>query len=165
MPRSRVIALHGSRDAHTFRFERAFKAIIGAHPAETWAVALCVARRVCETSMGVSLSPPPPPPRAARSYDVRMVGDFAERLNNSLHNLPTVQSIIISNGALHRPARAGRAGEVDEHATRTIVSDCPPWVKWLTFDNALSPDALREVALLLQVPPRGAGGESGSCFI
>lgn len=58
-----------------------------------------------------------------------------------------------------------------DNALASIIIDLPPWVNWLTFDNAVTAEGLRYIVLLLQQGWKGirrrpvvseAGGSGGA---
>lgn len=77
---------------------------------------------------------------------------FAEQFVETLHRWPAVQGLSFAN--------RGRRHRMDS-AFATIVGDFPPWMKWLTFDNALSVEVVPVVALLLRRRLRGHGDTAG----
>lgn len=51
-----------------------------------------------------------------------------------------------------------------DNAIASIIVDLPPWMNWLTFDNAVTAEGLRYVVLLLQQGWRGHQRRSSPAF-
>ena len=84
---------------------------------------------------------------ALRFHDCVFSGMFFDRLMDALHRLPAVQALHF--GQSKGRGRKGGAGAMLDESFGQVLGTLPPWIKWVTLDNVLSPGALRMLVMYL----------------
>jgi hypothetical protein len=104
---------------------------------------------------------------ALRFHDCVFSGMFFDRLVDALHRLPAMQALHFGQSKAGRGRKGGSGAMLDESFGQ-VLGTLPPWIKWVTLDNVLSPGALRMLVMYLhakqlqvRTAERRRNGENG----